>query len=292
MNKKKSEKNNQPSAFKSARQFKEKAEEERLEKERIEAEKQARKKKEKQEAYEKKLREEKIELIRMKQGEIEESELIPQGEEISDKLSFGKKISNFFYHNKLWLILGSLCAALAIFLIHDFVTKDNPDVIIMYIDDNIDIGCNPELNTYLEKLCGDVNGDGKTIASVYYIPYSGSEYKDYNNGVTTKLMAEMQSADAMIVISGKCAENAISPEATLENLESRFPDNPHIKNYGFYLKDTDFAEKIGYEGEIDDELFIGIRKIQKVQWATLDELKEAYDKSYPQLEKIIEDLSK
>ena len=292
MNKKKSEKKKQISAFEAARQFREKTEAEQRQREQIEAEKQAQIKKAKEEAYDKKIRDEKVELLKMKQGQIEESELIPQGEEAYGKLSVGKKITNFFYHNKLWLILGAFCVGLGGFLAYDLLSKENPDVIVMYIDDNSDIGLSKEFESYLAEVCGDVNGDGEKKASIYYIPFTGNDYNDYNNGVTTKMMAEMQNAEAMIVICGKLADKAISPEATLENLESKFPDNPHIKDYGFYLKGTDFAEKIGYEGEIDDELFIGIRQIQKVQWASLEEMKEAYESAYPQLEKIIEDLSK
>jgi hypothetical protein len=104
-------------------------------------------------------------------------------------------------------------------------------------------------------------------------------------------MAEMQNADAMIVISGKVADEAFSPEVTLTDLETLYPDNPNVRGYGFYLKNTDFAEKIGYEGEIDEEMFIGIRKISKVQWASIEEMQEAYDEAFPAFEKIIEDLS-
>ncbi len=282
---------NKVSAFEAARQFREKAAAQERERQQRENEKAEKIKKEKQEVYEKKLRDEKIELIRMKQGEIEESELITEGETAAVKMTFGKRISNFFYHNKLWIILGGFVFALAAFLIYDIVSKEDPDVIVMFIDSNYEIGETEGLRNYLADVCGDLNGDGESVASVYHMPYTGNDYSDFNNGVLTKLMAEMQNADAMIVISGKVADEAFSPEVTLTDLETLYPDNPNVRGYGFYLKNTDFAEKIGYEGEIDEEMFIGIRKITKVQWASLEEVKEAYDEAFPAFEKIIEDLS-
>lgn len=279
------------SAFDVARQYREKAEQEIRQREQREAEKIEKKKKASQEIYEKKLRDEKIELIRMKQGEIDESELLPQEEAVAVNMTFGQKISNFFYHNKLWIIIGVFAAALSAYLIYDLLSKEDPDVIVMFIDTNSEIGQQEGLSNYLAEISGDVNDDGEKLAAVYFMPYTGNDYSDFNNGVTTKLVAEMQNADAMIVISGKTAQEAFSPETTLVNLETLYPDNPNVKGYGFYLKNTDFAEKIGYEGEIDEEMFIGIREITNVQWASIEEMKEAYEKAFPVFEKIIEDLS-
>ena len=181
--------------------------------------------------------------------------------------------------------------ALGGYLIYDLVTKTDPDIVILYIDNNAEIAYSEKFTDYLQNLCGDINDDGKAVASVYYIPYTGVEYTDYNSGSTTKLIAEMQNADAMLVISGKMADDAISPDITLVDLETIYPDNPHVKKYGFYLKDTSFAEKIGYSGEIDDELFLGIRAVAPVQWADEEEMQESYDKAIVILDMLIKDLS-
>ena len=57
-----------------------------------------REKKEK-EAYAKKIQQDRIELMRLKQGIITESDTIYEEKEEKPKLSFWKKISNFLYHN-------------------------------------------------------------------------------------------------------------------------------------------------------------------------------------------------
>lgn len=291
MGRKKSDEKNEISVFKVAKGFKEQQEAEKKLAEQRMAERIAQKEKEKQEAYEKQLRDEKIELIRLKQGEIEQSEILSESKEEKVKLPFFKRISNFFYHNKWWLGIGVFFVALGGYLIYDLVTKTDPDVVILYIDNNAEIAYSEKFTDYLQNLCGDINDDGKAAASVYYIPYTGVEYTDYNNGSTTKLIAEMQNADAMLVISGKMADDAISPDITLVDLETLYPDNPHVKKYGFYLKDTSFAEKIGYSGEIDDELFLGIRAVAPVQWADEEEMQESYDKAIVILDMLIRDLS-
>lgn len=291
MGRKKSDEKNEISVFKVAKVFKEQQEAEKKLAEQRMAERIAQKEKEKQEAYEKQLRDEKIELIRLKQGEIEQSEILSESKEEKVKLPFFKRISNFFYHNKWWLGIGVFFVALGGYLIYDLVTKTDPDVVILYIDNSAEIAYSEKFTDYLQNLCGDINDDGKAAASVYYIPYTGVEYTDYNNGSTTKLIAEMQNADAMLVISGKMADDAISPDITLVDLETLYPDNPHVKKYGFYLKDTSFAEKIGYSGEIDDELFLGIRAVAPVQWADEEEMQESYDKAIVILDMLIKDLS-
>lgn len=291
MGRKKSDEKNEISVFKVAKGFKEQQEAEKKLAEQRMAERIAQKEKEKQEAYEKQLRDEKIELIRLKQGEIEQSEILSESKEEKVKLPFFKRISNFFYHNKWWLGIGVFFVALGGYLIYDLVTKTDPDVVILYIDNNAEIAYSEKFTDYLQNLCGDINDDGKAVASVYYIPYTGVEYTDYNNGSTTKLIAEMQNADAMLVISGKMADDAISPDITLVDLETLYPDNPQVKKYGFYLKDTSFAEEIGYSGEIDDELFLGIRAVAPVQWADEEEMQESYDKAIVILDMLIKDLS-
>ena len=55
------------------------------------------------EAYEKKIQQDRIELIRLKQGVITESDRIAEEHPEKKKMPLGKRISNFFYHNKWWL---------------------------------------------------------------------------------------------------------------------------------------------------------------------------------------------
>lgn len=59
----------------------------------------AEREKKRQEEYDRRILEEKKELMRLKQGIIEESEEIHEETEEKVKLSFWEKIGNFLYHN-------------------------------------------------------------------------------------------------------------------------------------------------------------------------------------------------
>ena len=64
------------------------------------------------EEYAKKIQQERIELIRLKQGIITESDTIHEEKEEKPKLPFWKKVGNFFYHNKWWLGITTALVAI------------------------------------------------------------------------------------------------------------------------------------------------------------------------------------
>lgn len=281
------------SVFKTAKEMQQQRLAEMEEQQRKLEQQTAERQKKKREAYERRLLEEKKELIRLKQGQVEESELIHEEAPEEIKLSPLKKISNFFYHNKWWLGIAVLFVCVGIFLIYDLVTRERPDVVVLVVANNDSVGNSSDLSEYIEQFTGDFNDNGEILASVYYMPYSDNIQKNYANGTDTKLTAQFQTADGMIVIGGDNITKILEPDEAFIDLEELFPGNPHIKGTAFYLKDTDFAEKIGLTDDaIGDDLFISFRKPQKLLAADKEDMQETYDKDFPVLEAIIEDLSK
>ncbi|MCR4795025.1 MULTISPECIES: hypothetical protein [Ruminococcus] len=255
--------------------------------------KHAQREKEKREAYEKKLQDEKIELMRMKQGLIEESETIHEEKEEEIQLTFWKKIGNFFYHNKWWLGLAVFFVALGSYLTYDLLTKPRPDMVILMLCDNATVGNSAYLESYFTDFGEDSNKNGKTEVAVYYIPYSDDEYTNYQNGVTTKLTNYLNSDDAVMVIGNeKTVTDLLIPDDSLVDLSTMFPDNPKVDKYFFYLKDTDFAEKIGVPKNcITDDMFFALRKPQDLRNASAKEIQKTYDKDIATFKRIINDLS-
>lgn len=249
--------------------------------------------KQKQEAYDRRILEEKKELIRLKQGLIEESEVIHEEQKTAVKLSFGKKLTSFIYLNKWWLGIGIVFALILTFLIYSFVTKTEPDAVILYVEYNVDVGEAPGLQEYLSTFAEDKNGDGKVKASVYYIPFSDNTYSNYQLGVDGKMTSQFQSADAVIVIGGKKLSEFLNPESeSLMNLEEMFPDNPNVDKCRFMLKNTKFAERIGVSPEyISDDLYLAIRKPMKLYSASKEQMQKTYDRDIEMFKAIIEDLS-
>ncbi len=281
------------SVFQTAREMQQKQLEEMQQKQLELERKHAEREKKKREAYERRLLEEKKELIRLKQGQVEESELIPEDvKEEEVKMPLGKKISNFFYHNKWWLGIGVLIAFIGVFLIYDIVTKERPDIVVLAVIENEYVGYSEALPDYIESFSEDFNGNDEILASVYYIPFSDSVQANYANGTSNKLAAEFQGDEAVIVIGDKKITDILVPENIFVNLEELYPDNPNVDGYMFYLKDTDIADKLNLPKEvITDDLFIAIRRPQKLIYSSEEEVQETYDKDFPVFDSIIKDLS-
>lgn len=281
------------SVFQTAREMQQKQLEEMQQKQLELERKHAEREKKKREAYERRLLEEKKELIRLKQGQVEESELIPEDvEEEETKMPLGKKISNFFYHNKWWLGIGVLIAFIGVFLVYDIITKERPDIVVLAVIENEYVGYSEALPDYIESFSEDFNGNDEILASVYYIPFSDSAQTNYANGTSNKLAAEFQGDEAVIVIGDKKITDILVPENIFVNLEELYPDNPNVDGYMFYLKDSGFAEKLNLPEEVvTDDLFIAIRKPQKLIYSSEEEVQETYDKDFPVFDSIIKDLS-
>lgn len=265
-----------------------------LEKQQEELARQAREReRKKREAYERRILEEKKELMRLKQGLIEESETIHEEHEEAPKLSIWKKIINFFYHNKWWLGIGAVLVVAAVFLVHNLLTKPHPDLTVIVLGEHDCIGYAEGLDDYVASFADDFNGNGKTEVEVYYIPYSSDEYRNYAEGVDGKLMSQFQTAESLIVISGSDINDILNPEEIFMNLEELYPGNKNVKEYRFNLKDTDFAERIGIGNDLsDDELFIAIRRPKNLMYAKYKEIEETYEKDFPVFDKMINDLTK
>lgn len=280
------------SVFETAKEMQQKILAEQEEQQKILQQQLEEKEKKKRAAYERRLLEEKKELIRMKQGEVQESEIIPEQAPEIIELTTKQKISNFFYHNKWWLGLGVLLVFIVVFLAYDLISKERPDLVILVVADDETVGYSAELPKYIESFSEDFNGNGEVLVSVYYIPYTDNAQSNYANGVDNKLTVEFQSAEAMIVIGGEKITKALEPDLAFINLEEIYPDNPNVEGYAYYLKDTNFAERLGIEDDsLGDDLFISFRKVQHLLYTDEEEMQETHDKDFPVFDKIIKDLS-
>ncbi len=233
---------------------KEEAEEAARQAKRAENERKAR------DAYAEKLRQDRLELLKLKQGVISEEE-IPQEEEPEEKhYTLWDKISNFFYHNKMYIIFGTLFAALAIFLAYDYFSTVYPDAAVMIIagDDEFEY-ITEDMENVFERYCKDYNGDGKIYVRVSYLPADTDDLSYYDQAGRTKLVAEFQSGESIIVIGDRntCEAMGIT-EGVLADMREIYPDDENAFELGYMLNGTNFAEDIGYEG-LSDELFISFR---------------------------------
>lgn len=223
------------------------------------------------ESYEAKLRQERLELLKLKQGVIAEEEIVYE-KEPEKHYTIWQKIGNFFYHNKMYIILGTLLAALAAFLIYDYVSSVRPDAVVMIIASDGEFNfITEDISNLLEQYCADNNGDGKVSVRVSYLPAAPDENSAsmyYQQADQTKLMAEFQGTEAIMIIGDYEACEVLNiTEGVLADLSEYFPDDENVTELGYMLSGTDFAKDIGYEG-LADNVFLGFRQPKKGGFGT------------------------
>lgn len=250
------------------------------------------------EEYSHKLAEEKIELMKIKQGVIEESDKLESVTDDKKNYNIWQKFKNFIYHNKWWLGITSFLVLMSGFLIYDTLTTVKADINVMLLCNDTDLySYYKSMTEMLDNCVNDYNDDGEQYVNLIYIPISDDESENtqslsaYDNNLSN-LATQFQMGETMMIIADGKSDDLIQPENTLENLEVYFPNCPYVKGYGLYLKDTKFAELIGCdENIIPEDLYIGIRKVTS-NLSSEKNTQKNHDHSMEMLRNIINDLSK
>lgn len=195
-----------------------------------------------------KAREEYIELLKMKQGLIEESELIPEtGYVKMPEMNAWQKFQNFVYHNKLYIAIGVFFGALFIFLILQLVTRKVNDLYVLVISTSpeSELGLRyDELEEALTKYCPDFDGNGYVKVGVNYLDLSySSGVSDYNSAQSMKFSAEVYTGDSQMYIAD---EGFLEQMYEAEGLEDKlfvdfseyFPEEDLFKGVGLHINAT------------------------------------------------------
>lgn len=242
---------------------------------------QADKERKARDSYAEKLRRDRLELLKLKQGVISEED-IPKEEKVEKHYTIWERISNFFYHNKMYIIFGSIAALIFGFLAYDMLTTVRPDVSVMVIARDPEFAFRTEdMSALFEQYCEDYNGDKKVSVRVSYLPVardtSDAMENYYGQADQTKLVAEFQAADSIIVISDyEAVETLGALENVFGDLSEFYPDDENVTELGYMLNGTSFAEDIGYD-EFADNLFIAFRKPQSGFGVKEEDFQRNYD---------------
>lgn len=240
------------------------------------------------EEYSKKIQQDKIELIKLKQGVIDHSDTIYEVHEEAPVLTFPQKISNFFYHNMWWLWIAIFLCVVAGILIYDTVTTPKPDAVVLMFTNNEELyDTYQDMADYFEQFVDDNNGDDVSTVSIYYIPLNIDENDRLFTSYMAKFSGEMQSATSMIVLADASCDERLYPKDILYDLTDDFGEYDNVNGYGYYLKNTNFAEEIHYDGTIPDDLYIGIRKVQKV-FDSQEKMQKNFDVALEFLNRLID----
>lgn len=246
---------------------------EKLESERREAEEKERAE------YEKNLQDRKIELMKLRQGVIENSDVVKEIHEEKPKLTVGQKISGAWYRSKWLIIFVVVLIAAFAYITYDMVTAEHPDYTVLVVSSDSGFYYRTvEIEEFFEKFCDDRNGDGEVIVMVYNI---STDYTD-PNAVTAsqaQLMSQLQSGENVILMSDQPTDFA------LIDFREDYPDAENINEYGLLINCQTVRDALKWEA-MPEETYIGIRSSSKLLSTSEDAMTKNVEAALPIFEKI------
>lgn len=257
-----------------------KALEEREEKERAD-----RKRREQQNARDR------IELMKLKNGVIEESETIREEHEEKRVLTGKEKVANFWYHNKFMILFFGFIIVVILFITISEFLRVRPDLTVMMIADNGLQYRQEELEHFFEKYTDDLNGDGKIKVSVMNIPLNRNKLSDQlQQANQTKFMAQIQIPDIIMVITDSNIEKQLA-EVFKKDISADLPDNKYIDEMGLSLNFGFLAEDLKYEN-MPYDIHLSMREPTDTFRDDKATMQKNYDEAFKVFKRIADDLAK
>lgn len=231
--------------------------------------------------YEKTLADKKIELMKLKQGVIESSDIVKEEEKVEYKMSFGETLSNIWYRSKWIIIFAAFCIFVFGYITYDAVFKTKPDltVLVLSYDDALYYR-SAEVETFLEGYCDDLNGDGEVYVLVYNI---ATDYSDYNTATANQaqLLSQLQSGENIMIISD--CEN----DFTMHDFRTEYPDNERFTERGLLLNCALTRDALKWEA-MPENIYIGLREPAKLLSTEENIMQENFDTALVMYERIVE----
>ncbi len=242
------------------------------------------------EEYAKELAEEKVDLIRLKQGVIEDSDKVFRERETEKQYTVLQKIGNWFYHAKWWLGIAAFCILVVSFLVYDYVTREDPDLRILLLTDDPEFYEETDkLTAWLQTMCPDYTADGEVLVQSVYIPVSKATMENsgtYSASYNTQLLVQFQSSTCMLVMVDPDAEEYLQPEDMFVDLTELYPDCSNVSGRRLLLDNTDFAEQAGLTHPLHEGSYLALR-IPAENMSSAEEMQQAYDQAKTLLDEIV-----
>ncbi len=239
----------------------------------------------------------KRELLKLKQGLIEESEAIPVDQKPEKvELHGWAKVSNFFYHYKWHVIAGVFFAAVISFFVYDLVKKEAGDIRVLVMTKEKSIAQNVMYKTQdferaFELYCPDFDDSGYVHVDVYNIDLSENADPEYMRAQTTKAMGEISFGEAQLYVLDSKGLESITMGGSTEgflNIEELYPDCENAEGIAYHLKGSPFSVTSKYVEACPEDLFIVVRRTTEVT-ANKERAEKAQKRALEVLDNIIND---
>lgn len=215
----------------------------------------------------------KRELLKLKQGLIEESETIkelPHEENINYEVKgFGKKVANFFYLYKIQIVLITFFAALAVFLTYSLLSREQADMRVLVFAESPDTTATlfyriNDFENALEQYTPNYDENGYTHVEVFSMNLNPQQDTNYYMANQAKLFGELKSGVAQLYIADRSSLETIIGEQkesqAFVDLSALYPDDPNVTdNYYYKVKGSTFADALMYLESCPEDLYIVLR---------------------------------
>lgn len=243
--------------------------------------------------YEKRLQQERLELIKLKNGDITDSEIIKEEHEKQPPLHGVERIKNFWWHNKIIIILALFFIIVFSYITYDTISRTKPDMRIILTCNNGLINRTEELEDMFEEYCEDLNGDGEVYVQVIEAPIT-SNTTDYTTTgkYQSVIQANLQTAEVIFFVSDKAILSDGSDVASaFADLRKLYPDSELVSENGLQLKGEYVQKKLKWESNFPDDMFIVMREPVKTMKDSKEEMQENFDNAKKIMDHLVDDFT-
>ncbi|MBP3858098.1 MAG: hypothetical protein IK990_21040 [Ruminiclostridium sp.] len=213
----------------------------------------------------------KRELLKLKQGIIDESESeIHEEEKPVYELHGFKKVENFFYHYKWYVVAGVFFAAVAVFLAVSLLQKEQGDLRVLMVTKDKDIAANVQYKTQeieqaFELYCPDYDNSGYIHVDVYNVDLSENPDPQYSLAAVTKVTSEIMYGEAQLFVVDSAGAEAVTNGQLSQfvDLSELYPDTDCINGVFLHIKDSGFAVNAQYYEACPDDLYMAVRRVSQ-----------------------------
>ena len=215
--------------------------------------------------------EDKRELLKLKQGLIDENESeIHEEEKPVYELHGFKKVENFFYHNKWYLGIAVFFAAVVIFLTVTTLQKKQGDIRVLMVTKDKEISSNvtyksQEIQQAFELYCPDFDDNGYVHVELFPVDLSENADAQYSMANVSKVTSELMYGEAQMFVVDTAGANAITNDdlSQFVDLSELYPDADCIEGCFLHIKDSGFAVNAQYYEACPDDLYIAVKKVSE-----------------------------
>lgn len=195
---------------------------------------------------------ERRELLKLRQGIIEESEMIPQDGYVEiPKLKGWAAVSNFFYHYKWFVLAGLFIAFFVGVCVWQMVGREKEDLYVLVVSTTNESGIylkQNDIEEALERYCPDFDGNGYVHVGVNVLNISTeSGMSEFTDAEKYKFDSEVITGDSQMYVADSGILDTIANLANGEieffvDFSEEYPDASLCENVGLQLNTTDFTE--------------------------------------------------